>query len=211
MNSEERALSRAVTLLLVVSLVRWGWAATRPANPTGDNVLPGLLSESREATEEAAERSTPLRGDERVDPNRADEIQLDRLPGVGPVTARSIVHARDSGVVFRRVEDLLVVRGVGPGLLAQVGPFLDLSVVPPRPPGRRMPGVSSASGLIDINRAGVERLQDLPGVGPAIAARIIEERGKQMFQSVDDLVRVGGLGAVTVERLRSFATVGRGP
>ena len=166
-----------------------------------------VLSASREVTDEAAERSAPLGGDERVDPNRADEVQLDRLPGVGPATARSILQARDTGLVFRRVDDLLIVRGIGPALLSQITPYLDLSTAGRSRPGRRTRSPPAPTELVNINRADLAELQILPGVGPAIATRIIEERGKQMFRTVDDLLRVRGLGPATVQRLRSLVTV----
>lgn len=61
---------------------------------------------------------------------------------------------------------------------------------------------------IDLNRGDVHELQLLPGVGPAIAARIVadrEERGP--YASVEDLERVSGVGERTVRRLRDHATV----
>lgn len=63
-------------------------------------------------------------------------------------------------------------------------------------------------GLINVNSATVEELQGLPGVGPAIAARISDERDTGgPFASVDDLQRVAGIGPATVEKLRAHATV----
>ena len=50
-----------------------------------------------------------------------------------------------------------------------------------------------------INSAPAELLETLPGVGPAIAQRIIQHRP---YSRVDDLVRVPGIGARTLERLR---------
>ncbi len=50
-------------------------------------------------------------------------------------------------------------------------------------------------GQIDINAATPEELEELDGVGPVIAGRIVEERP---FESVDDLERVSGIGPVTL-------------
>ncbi|HSH75313.1 MAG TPA: helix-hairpin-helix domain-containing protein, partial [Longimicrobiales bacterium] len=111
---EIRALRRAVALLVAVSVVRWSWSLrSEPLRSGGEDVLPELLEASRKATVEGARRSEPLAGGERIDPNRAPEVELDRLPGVGPVTARAIAAAREEGLVFRRPEDLLAVRGIG--------------------------------------------------------------------------------------------------
>lgn len=43
-------------------------------------------------------------------------------------------------------------------------------------------------------------LETLPGIGPALAARIVAARP---FHDVDDLLRVRGIGPATLERLRS--------
>jgi len=208
---EGRALKRATIVLLIVSILRWTWSLPERPGPVLPTILPELLSASEEATAEEAARTAPLSEGERIDPNSADEIQLDRLPGVGEVTARSIIAARDSGLVFRRPGDLTAVRGVGPALVGRIATHLTFETARSTP----LVGVSGASrpawGLIDINRADARQLEELPGVGPAIAARIVAERRKQMFFSVDDLERVRGVGPATVERLRSLVTVGRSP
>jgi competence ComEA-like helix-hairpin-helix protein len=61
--------------------------------------------------------------------------------------------------------------------------------------------------LIDLNRATLEELTGLPGVGPSLAARIIEARTIEPFSTVEDLRRVRGLGESKLERVRSLVTV----
>ena len=56
----------------------------------------------------------------KVNPNTASSATLDRLPGVGPSTARKIIEARP----FTSVDDLLRVRGIGPATLEKMRPFL---------------------------------------------------------------------------------------
>jgi competence protein ComEA len=67
---------------------------------------------------------------------------------------------------------------------------------------------SEASGKVDVNSASAAELASLPGIGDSKAAAIIAEREKKPFASVDDLERVRGIGARTVEDLRSKVSVG---
>lgn len=61
---------------------------------------------------------------------------------------------------------------------------------------------------IDINTAAQAELELLPGVGPALAARIVEERARGgRFTRVEDLGRVRGIGPKTIERLRAHVRV----
>ncbi len=62
---------------------------------------------------------------------------------------------------------------------------------------------------VDVNRATVEALEALPGVGPATAAAIVAERESGgPYADVDALVRARGVGPSTVEALRPFVTAG---
>lgn len=55
--------------------------------------------------------------------------------------------------------------------------------------------MSGATGLVNINTASAAELQTLSGIGPSMAQSIIDERTKNgAFASVDDLMRVSGIG-----------------
>jgi len=58
---------------------------------------------------------------------------------------------------------------------------------------------------VHLNQAGPDELTRLPGVGTALASRIV---GARPFASVDDLRRVHGIGGARMERLRPLVTVG---
>lgn len=59
---------------------------------------------------------------------------------------------------------------------------------------------------INLNTATQEQLEALPGVGPALAQRIIAARQQQPFTSLSDLDRIPGVGAKLMEKLRDRVT-----
>ena len=75
----------------------------------------------------------------------------------------------------------------------------------PAPLGTMVP----QQALININTATAEELEALPHIGPTLAQRIIDYRTEHgPFQSVDDLIKVKGIGATLLETLRPLVTVG---
>lgn len=85
-----------------------------------------------------------------------------------------------------------------------------------RVPGRSRTGRSSrkrstnlqiAPLVVDVDVASEAQLEALPGVGPALARRIVEDRDAcGPFGSLDRLKRVRGIGPALAERLRSRVT-----
>ena len=66
-----------------------------------------------------------------------------------------------------------------------------------RGPARRLFGLS-----IELNCAGPRTLEALEGIGTVRAQRIVEERDREPFSRIDDLLRVHGIGPKTLENLR---------
>src|SRR2546430_14993548 len=63
---------------------------------------------------------------------------------------------------------------------------------------------------ININTATSEELQQVPGIGPATAEKILQMRKSYgLFKSVDDLLAIKGLGRKRVEKMRKYLTVGK--
>jgi competence protein ComEA len=64
--------------------------------------------------------------------------------------------------------------------------------------------------LVDINTAGVEELMSVPGIGQVIAQRIVEYRDKNgPYASVDDLLKIQGIGEKSLARIRERLTAGK--
>ncbi len=61
-----------------------------------------------------------------LDLNAATIEQLQQLPGIGPTTAKAIVRFRENSGPFRRVEDLLAIRGITKRKLEKLRPYVTI-------------------------------------------------------------------------------------
>jgi competence protein ComEA len=152
----------------------------------------------------------------RIDLNRADRADLLQLPGVGEHLAQRIEDHRAEHGAFHTLEDLRGVRGVGATTLERLRPWVRADATEPslKPTASKPAKADSAkspnakevaiTSPIDLNNASAAELQRLPGIGPKRAQQIIAERP---FRTVDELRRVHGIGAKTLEKLRPYITV----
>lgn len=123
----------------------------------------------------------------------APDADADRLNLAGPVADGSRVYVPRVG------ED------VPPEVAAEA---------PPAAPGEA--GGSGGGGpaggrgraLVDLNEAGIDELDTLPGIGPATAQAIVDHREQHgPFASVDELIDVRGIGEAKLAQLRDLVTV----
>jgi competence protein ComEA len=76
---------------------------------------------------------------------------------------------------------------------------------PPAPPAQT---TAAPVTPVNLNTATSADLEKLPGVGPAVAARIIEYRQKNgAFKKIEDLMNVRGIGEKTFLRLKPLITI----
>jgi competence protein ComEA len=86
------------------------------------------------------------------------------------------------------------------------GTALPPSAAASRPP--RAAGTLPAPGRVNINTATKEELEALPAIGPTIAQRIVDDRTTNgPYKQIEDLARVRGISARTVDQLRERITV----
>ena len=60
---------------------------------------------------------------------------------------------------------------------------------------------------ININTASEKELDALPGIGPAIAKRIVEHRSSQPFTKIEDIMQVKGIGEKKFVKIKELITV----
>lgn len=61
--------------------------------------------------------------------------------------------------------------------------------------------------MVNINTASADELQKLPGIGPAMAGRIIAYRQESPFQTPEDLMQVTGIGEKKFAKMKPFVKV----
>ena len=73
---------------------------------------------------------------------------------------------------------------------------------------KNAPTGKNAEGQINLNTASEKELQELPGIGPAMSARIIEYReANGDFQNIEDIKKVRGIGNAKFEKLKDKVTI----
>ncbi|KAG2995766.1 hypothetical protein PC128_g23062 [Phytophthora cactorum] len=134
-----------------------------------------------------------------MDLNTATPRELQQLPGVGCVIARLIIESRP----FSSVEDLLRVKGIGPVKFAAITAENQV-YVDEKPETEANAKLNANSTKIDLNAASRRQLQQLKGVGPVLAQRIVDARP---FHRKEDLLAVNGIGTKSYVKIQAGAHV----
>lgn len=124
---------------------------------------------------------------------------VDAVAAAGGATAEADLSALNLARPVVDGEQVLVPR---PG---QEVPSASVGATGPGAPGAG--GAAADPGLVDVNRATATELETLTGIGPVLAARIVEHREEHgPFFSVDDLQAVRGIGPSLLADLRDQVT-----
>ena len=130
-----------------------------------------------------------------------------RLPGIGKVKAKSILDYREKKGRFERIEEIMNVPGIGKKTFERIKDMIFVE-------GENVPSIDEknptvSKSKLDINTATLDELIELPGIGEVKAREIIKYRTEHgPFTSVDDLIKVKGIGKKTLEKLRKYIKVG---
>ena len=156
-----------VALGLLVRLVAGGGATGAVLYQTGQAERPHRDS----LVAQAARLARPLAVGETIDVDRAPARELVRLPRIGPALAGRIVADREANGPFGSMQALDRVPGVGPSVLAALRPHIHFSAR-----SRRLEFGDTRFGKVRLNTATEAQLAQIPGIGPARARAIVDDR-----------------------------------
>ena len=197
---------RTVLALLALAVAGQGlrcWLGRPGEAPGAVALFPGQAAGAPLAHRDSAlALSRPLGPGERIDLDRAPAAEIGRLPRVGPALARRIEADRAARGPFGSLEGLDRVAGIGPGLLAALKDRVMFSGIAVTPAAGVLEPGAAAGAPLDLNRATAEELTRLPGIGPALAGRIVAWRERHgPFPRPDSLLAVPGIGPTLLKRL----------
>ena len=165
-----------------------------------------------------------------VDINTATQQELEAVKGVGAATAKKIIAGRPyksldeltkAGLSAKKIAPLKPYLTVGKAPAApaltpaaekkpkaapaaakpQATPAAGKEVAPSKPVPAAPP---AAAAPVDLNMADQKALESLPGIGPALAKKIMEGRP---YQNVDDLSRIKGMNKSKIDAIKDKVTV----
>jgi competence ComEA-like helix-hairpin-helix protein len=152
--------------------------------------------------------------------NQAAKRRIQQLPGVGEVLAQRILDYRDSIGTFVRLEQLMEVNGIGAAKMEEIEAYLKTLKLEPtktptalfKPP--QVPfeypvsNVRPQNKRMSLNKATLQQLQEVSGIGPQLAKAILLERQRRKgFQSWADVDAVTNVGPSRIQALKERFTL----
>lgn len=135
------------------------------------------------------------------------EDELMSIPGIGSKRAKDIINFRNT-TGFRSRYDLLKIKGIGKTSLNKIiNYFYEMEGDSLYSNSAEESGKVNAR--IDLNKATLEELCQLSGIGPSKAERIIilrQELGG--FSSINDILQVKGIGTKTLDKIKNNIFLG---
>lgn len=182
----------------------WAWTARSPMPPPPPSESVVLWPSEPESVVEPSADPQPAPTPEIITPppnppeTTETRDQEDQVTGPTPIPVAPDPEGEPDPIDAPE-EDL-------PSMPIDAGPAAEPSSTTPTTPEPTAP-VAPAVQRIDINAAGNAELQLLPGIGPVLAQRIIDDRvANGRFGSLNDLQRVKGIGEKTAAKLAPLIT-----
>lgn len=224
-------LAASAAVVAVLGVVGWRWLAApeTPPEMTLPMTQPDGPSVTGEAAEDGGGGSDSASGTDGDGPTLLTEVVVHvagavQAPGVQRLEpAARVVDAVEAAGGATEDADLgrvnlaapvedgqqVYIPKVGeepPGPVPIPGGSGPGGVEPDGPAGQ--PGGSPSRGLVNINTAGIQELETLHGIGPALAQAIVDHRDDHgPFASVEQLTDVRGIGEAKLDGLRDQVTV----
>lgn len=129
---------------------------------------------------------------QRIDVNQATVDDWLRLPGLSIHQARSLVTLSQSGVPFHCLEDIAAALSLPPQRLQPLAPILQFCYYEP------------FAQPVNLNRATVEQLIQIPAIDCAFAERILVERQHGLYRDLSDFQQRLQLSHQEIARLMHF-------
>lgn len=127
-----------------------------------------------------------------------DRGGLDRRPGGG-----SIVERRGGPPAIIVLLSLLAAAGLGGPIVDRFKNRFSLDPLPINQPGDS--AAVDHSIVLDLNRADERELCLLPGIGPAVAGRIVRDRDERGdFRDLQSVARIAGIGPATLRQIEPY-------
>lgn len=202
---------RVLLTILIVVLLGGGlwWQRSRTA-PAADSAMLGLGAQSASSAEGLA--FLPPQATSTPSPLGVDVVGAVERPGVyflqpGARVQDAVAAAgglapdadRDAVNMSAHVVDAVQIRI----------PHVGQRVLSPTAAATNVPAGASTAQCTDINTADTEALATLPGIGPALAKRIVDHRATHgPFRAVDELQQVSGVGPAAIGQLKDLVCVG---
>lgn len=143
-----------------------------------DNNIRNIRRNGRHALKRTGEKTATAAVSYRnFDPNTVDASTL-RTMGIRENIIRGLINFRKSGFTYRTTDDLRRIYAMDDATMTRIAPYVIISNTESSRNAVRSGSTSRQVIPVDINTATIEQMDQLPGIGPGYAKRILNWRDK---------------------------------
>ena len=220
LRGDARVGAAVLACVAVAAGVAWFRAGIAPAAPAASASMSGSAPPSAPASApDPTTTSAPVATTSTTGAIVVDVVGAVRAPGVVNLPGNSrvldAIRAAGGATASADLARLNLAAKLDDGArvavpaIGQPPPAIDPGAVSgaadPSGDGSAVTANGDPSAPIDVNTANEQQLEVLPGIGPTLAAAIVQERDAHgPFRGIDDLTRVHGIGPGRLAQLRGF-------